>query len=77
MMPALFDIWEANAEGALWAEPDQDSLERHMRYVANNYEAALARTLRGRRYLLNGYTWVHTAQKMKALLNEFGNAASL
>lgn len=70
MQPALFDFWEANAEGALWAEPDQDSLEHHLRYVVDNYEAALARTQRGRVYLLNNFTWSHTAQKIKALLDE-------
>lgn len=68
MRPSQFDIWEANAEGGLWAEPNQEHMERHMRYVVNNYEASLQRTLRGRKYLLGNYRWAHTAQRIKELL---------
>lgn len=57
LRPATYDVWEANAKGACWAEPDPDHLAAQMRYVVDHYEEAVHRTRRGRDYLKGTYSW--------------------
>lgn len=69
LLPAQFDVFEANAENSLWADPDQDSLAAQMQWVVRFEEQARAAALRGREYLLKNCTWAQTAQKMIEVIN--------
>ncbi len=70
MRPAQFDFWEANAEGALWAEPDKTALDKAMLHVFHNYPMALAYARRGRKHLLAHYSWQCVGEQIAALVRE-------
>ena len=64
MRPSRFDMWEANAEGSLWAEPDAEDLDRRMMQIVTNYPQALSKAVAGRQYLLGNFRWQSVAQKL-------------
>ena len=70
LRPALFDTWDANADGSLWAEPDTTALERQMQTITLDYAAALETTRAGRDYLLRGFNWRAVAGRIHQLLWE-------
>lgn len=57
LRPAIFDEWDANEEGSLWAEPDSHVMMELMLHVYNNYDEALKVAERGREYLLKHHRW--------------------
>lgn len=67
---AQFDFWEANAQGALWAEPDKTALDKAMLHIFYNYPMALHYARRGRKHLLANYSWVNTGEQIAALVRE-------
>jgi glycosyltransferase involved in cell wall biosynthesis len=71
LSPALFDSWEANAEGSLWSEPDTVAMEAHMRAIEADYPAALKRARDGREYLLSQFGWGSSANRIQQLLWEY------
>ncbi len=75
-LPAQFDAWEANAEGAHWADPDQSDLQQRMAWVVGNQQEARAFTLKGREYLLQHFTWKRTAERMMEVLRDHYNTAN-
>lgn len=64
MRQSRFDIWDANAELSLWAEPDINHLDKHMTWIAANYRAAQDIALKGREYLLSKFTWAEAARQL-------------
>jgi glycosyltransferase involved in cell wall biosynthesis len=64
MMLAQFDAWEANAEGALWAMPDDAMIDTYLRHITANYSRALRRARQGREYLLTNFKWKQTARRV-------------
>lgn len=64
MRPSRFDMWEANAEGSLWAEPDVTDLDRQMTTIVNDYRAALTKAVNGGAYLRGNFGWQSVAQKL-------------
>jgi glycosyltransferase involved in cell wall biosynthesis len=68
MRPAQFDMEDANADGALWWEPDAGMIDAHMRAIVANYSAALDKAKRGREYLMTYFTWEQTARRIAALI---------
>jgi glycosyltransferase involved in cell wall biosynthesis len=64
MLPAQFDFWEANEQGALWAEADVDHLAEQMEWVAENPALAKEKARAGRDYLLDNFTWAKTARRI-------------
>ena len=70
LRPALFDTWDANADGSLWAEPDTTALERQMQTITLDYAAALETARAGRDYLLRGFNWRAVAGRIQQLLWE-------
>lgn len=68
MRPAQFDFWEANEQGAKWAEPDHVALDRAMLDVFYHYRMALHYAQRGRRYLLGNFCWKYSGEAIQRLL---------
>lgn len=62
LVPAYFEDWGANGEGARWAEPDVVKLAQHMRWVMANPARARQIAARGREYLLRYFSWARTAE---------------
>ena len=46
-----FDSYEANADGACWAQPDDQALGETMRWLVDHYDQAVEKTHYGRIYL--------------------------
>ncbi len=69
LRPASFDEWGANAEGSLWAEPDQDDLDDAMRFVVDCPQDAQRYAQKGREYLEYLFNWRRTAAVMMEVLN--------
>lgn len=67
MWPCQFDFYEANAEGALWARPDETAIDGYLADIYANYGQALRRAKAGRDYLLN-FTWEQTARQILNLI---------
>lgn len=67
MWPCQFDYWEANAPEGQWAEPCDSELIEWMRWIPENYNAALEKARAGRQYLLDNWRWKHVAQNIVAL----------
>lgn len=65
--PAHYDEWEANREGALWAEPDNMRLAELMESVVDDYETAQMVALQGADYL-RGQTWERVGERIVAAL---------
>lgn len=69
MLPAQFDIFDANADGSLWAEPDIAALDKQMRFVYEHYQHALIQARRGRVYLMEHFKWRDTARELLRLID--------
>ncbi len=69
LRPASFDEWGANAEGSLWAEPDQDDLDDAMRFTVDCPQDAQRYAQKGREYLEYLFNWRRTAAVMMEVLN--------
>lgn len=65
-----FDMWDANAEGSKWAEPDTDHLDIQMKKIINNYRDALRVAVEGREYLLANFKWVDVAHEIMKLVEK-------
>lgn len=79
MRPCQFDEYTANAEGALWSEPDwgrydaqgkviPGALDALMQQIVQDYPAALAKAKVGRAYLLREFGWNKAVQRILSLL---------
>lgn len=66
---AHFDSYGANAEGAKYYPPNQDDLEAQLRRV---YEMPTEQrqtiAMKGRRYLMNNFTWQQVAKNIMAVI---------
>jgi glycosyltransferase involved in cell wall biosynthesis len=72
MLPAQYGQKDqANAEDALWAQPDIDALEGVMQYVVDHYTEALNKARAGREYLLANFSYRCVAERIKGLVNEY------
>lgn len=58
---AVYDFWDANAEGSQWAEPDLEHLKVQMRWVHEHYTDAREKARRGGWYLRANNTWTGMA----------------
>jgi len=67
-----FDDYEANADGARWAEPDDVALGALMRRIVEDYEAAAFVAQSGRDYLLRNYSCRRVGENIRALLEQNG-----
>jgi len=68
-----FDEYEANAKGALWAEPDSNELDLWMQYITKDYTSAFQFAKLGRSYLLDNFRWRHTGERFAEILESEGN----
>lgn len=69
MVPAEFGFWDAGTIGD-WAEPDLDHLVEHMRWCADNPEAAATLGRVAAQWLQAHATWDQTAQDILAVIEE-------
>ena len=70
MGPCVFDRYEANAQGAKWAIPDDEELQAKMRWVAEHQESAALIAAQGRNYLLTRYSWSAVAVRVASYMVE-------
>lgn len=73
LIPAQFDEWEANAEGAQWAVADADALDEQMRFIVEHYDQALETAQRGRQYLMDNFSWERVGERLGELLDAHGD----
>ncbi len=71
LRPCVFGEWEANAEGALWAEPDAEALDRQMAWVVERYGESLKAAEAGRRFLLANDSSQAFGRRIIALLEAY------
>jgi glycosyltransferase involved in cell wall biosynthesis len=70
MWPSQFDgKLNANAADSLWVNISRQHLDAQLRWIINNYEAALEHTWKGREYLLANFTWKRTAADILDILD--------
>jgi glycosyltransferase involved in cell wall biosynthesis len=62
-----------NADGALWAETDLMALKDQLIWLDEHEPEAREKTQQGRDYLLNNFTWKHSASALIKLLQEHGS----
>lgn len=67
---AVFDRYEANAEGAMWAIPGKLQIDDYMQWIVKNYDEALAIAAKGNAYLRSQFTWEQTAQSILSHLEK-------
>jgi glycosyltransferase involved in cell wall biosynthesis len=63
-----FHLNPFNSSNGHWAEPSVDLVAEHMQWVVDHYAAARQIATQGRAYLLQNFTWRHTAHKIAAFL---------
>lgn len=71
LWPCQLNVYEANAEGALWAQPDIDSIDHWMQEVVRNYPKAVELAQRGREYLLAYSSFEVMANRILHLLDAY------
>lgn len=64
MLPAHFDVWEANAPDGLWAEADLTTLTGYMETAPQLPLQDRHKARIGKRYLLRHFTWQKTAERI-------------
>lgn len=69
MWPSQFSENSANAPDSEWVNISRTHLDEQLRWIINNYDAALDHTWKGREYLLKHFTWQRTAADILDILN--------